>query len=79
VYPAAALLALGAWSAVLAGQPKFLLISSPVAVLAAGEVVHHFVYRLSSERRQDDGKSLLDWRSRVWGNVGQQLLRMRRR
>jgi hypothetical protein len=46
---------------------------------AAAEVTHHFVYRISSERRQDDGKSLLVWKSRVRGNVGQQLLRMRRR
>jgi len=79
VYPAAALLAIGAWTALLASQPSLLLLFSPVAVLAAAEVVHHFVYRVASERRQDDGKSLLDWKSRAWGNVGQQLRRMRRR
>jgi DNA polymerase-3 subunit gamma/tau len=79
VYPPAALLALGAWGYLLAHQPTVLALSSPVALLAAAEVVHHFVYRVSSERRQDDGKPLLDWRSRAWGNVGQQLRRMRRR
>jgi hypothetical protein len=63
----------------LASQPPLLLLFSPVALLAAAEVVHHFAYRITSERRQDDGKPLLDWKSRAWGNVGQQLRRMRRR
>jgi hypothetical protein len=79
VYPAAAFLSLGAWAALLAGQPSLLLFFSPVALLAVAELLHHFVYRVTPERAQDKGKSLLDWKSRAGGNIGQQLRRMGRR
>src|SRR5262249_27081028 len=40
------------------------------------EIVNHFLYRIQSERRQDDGRSMLDWRSRLGGNIGIQIRRM---
>ena len=79
VYPAAALLSIGAWATFLASTPALLALLSPVALLAVGEVLHHFVYRVTPERAQDKGVPLLDGKTRFGGNVGQQLKRMKRR
>ena len=79
VYPAAALLSIGAWATFLSSQPALLALFSPVALLAVAEVLHHFVYRVTPERAQDKGVPLLDWKKRMGGNIGQQLKRMKRR
>ncbi|MFI5344875.1 MAG: hypothetical protein ACHQ51_00730 [Elusimicrobiota bacterium] len=78
-YPVAALVGLGAWTALLAGQTALLALFGAPALLAAAEVIHHFVYRVTPERAQDKGKPLTDWRGRIGGNIGQQLKRMKRR
>ncbi|MEK7233381.1 MAG: hypothetical protein AAB268_06170 [Elusimicrobiota bacterium] len=49
------------------------------ALVALGEVTHHFLYRVVPERAQDKKKSLLDWRDRRGGNIGAQLRRMRQK
>lgn len=78
LYAGAALLALSGWSWLLAAHPMIFLPLLVVLAFTAGEVVHHFVYRLVPERKADQGKSVLDWRSRVGGNVGQSLRRLSR-
>lgn len=77
LYPLAALPALASWLLILGREPALLLLLGMPLLVALGEVVHHFVYRAVPERAQDKGKSLLDWRSRLGGNIGQQLARMR--
>ena len=78
-YPAAALATMAFWLQTFGREPALMLLLGLPALVALGEVAHHFVYRAVSERAQDDGKSLLDWRSRLGGNIGQQLSRMRRK
>lgn len=77
-YPAASVAALTAWLiAIAAASPALLALFGLPFLVALGEVAHHFVYRGPAERAQDKGKSMLDWRSRLGGNIGQQLYRMR--
>lgn len=77
-YPLASVAALTAWLiAIAAASPSLLGLFGPAFLVALGEVTHHFVYRGPPERAQDKGKPLLDWRSRLGGNIGQQLSRMR--
>jgi hypothetical protein len=77
IYPLAAVPALTLWAMILGREPALALLFGMPFLVALGEVFHHFGYRLVSERKQDDGKSALDWRSRLGGNIGQQLARMR--
>lgn len=76
-YPVAALAVLTVWLQTMGREPALLLLFGAPALLALGEVTHHFAYRLVPERPQDKGKALADWRSRLGGNIGQQLHRMR--
>ena len=78
-YPVAALALVAAWFQVIGGDPAVLGVMGLPALVALGEVTHHFIYRVVPERAQDKGKPLTDWRSRVGGNIGQQLRRMRRK
>ncbi len=79
-YPAAAVAGLAAWLiAIAAASPALLALFGLPFLVALGEVAHHFVYRGPAERSQDKGKPFLDWRSRLGGNIGQQLARMRRK
>jgi hypothetical protein len=77
LYPLAAVPALTLWALILGREPALALLFGMPFLVALGEVFHHFGYRLVSERKQDNGKSVLDWRSRLGGNIGQQLARMR--
>lgn len=77
-YPAAALAALTVWLQAFGAQPALLALFGLPALVALGEVTHHFVYRLVPERAQDKGQPLTSWRSRLGGNIGQQLRRMKR-
>lgn len=76
-YPATALLALAAWFQLVGNNATMLALMGLPALVALGEITHHFLYRVVPERAQDKGKPLTDWRSRVGGNIGQQLSRMR--
>lgn len=76
-YPAAALAALTVWLQAFGAEPALLALFGLPALVAIGEVTHHFVYRLVPERAQDKGQPLTSWRSRLGGNIGQQLHRMR--
>lgn len=77
-YPAVSVAALTAWLiAMAAASPAILALFGLPFLVALGEVTHHFIYRGPAERAQDKGKSILDWRSRLGGNIGQQLHRMR--
>jgi hypothetical protein len=76
-YPVAALAALTVWLQAFGAQPALLALFGLPALVALGEVTHHFVYRLVPERAQDKGQPLTSWRSRLGGNIGQQLHRMR--
>jgi hypothetical protein len=78
-YPVAALALVAAWFQVIGNNPAVLGVMGLPALVALGEVTHHFIYRVVPERAQDKGKPLTDWRSRVGGNIGQQLSRMRRK
>lgn len=93
VYPLAALTALGFWtaslfgavpaalsgffipwtalfSALTPGAAAFMLgLMGVIGLIALAEVVHHFVWRAPTKKD----------RGGVWGNLGQQLLRMRRK
>ncbi len=77
-YPAAALAALAAWLQAFGSQPALLLLFGAPALVALGEVTHHFVYRLVPETARDKGMALTDWRGRLGGNIGRQLRRMKR-
>lgn len=77
LYPLSAAAALAYWFQLVSASPEVLALLGLPALIALGEVVHHFIYRIVPERAQDKGKSLLDWRSRLGGNIGQQLSRMR--
>lgn len=79
VYPVAALALVAAWFQIIGNNPAVLGVMGLPALVALGEVTHHFIYRVVPERAQDKGKPLTDWRSRVGGNIGQQLSRMRRK
>lgn len=76
-YPLAAVAALAAWFQFIGNNPTMLLLMGAPALVALGEITHHFLYRVVPERAQDKKKSLLDWRDRLGGNIGQQLRRMR--
>ena len=76
LYPTAALGAMAMWLQAFGDNSAMLLLFGPAALVAMGEVAHHFLYRGPAERAQDKGKSFLDWRDRVGGNIGQQLRRM---
>ena len=78
-YPVAALALVAAWFQIIGSNPAVLGVMGLPALVALGEVTHHFIYRVVPERAQDKGKPLTDWRSRVGGNIGQQLKRMRRK
>lgn len=78
-YPVAALAMVAAWFQIIGNDPAVLGVMGLPALVALGEVTHHFIYRVVPERAQDKGKPLSDWRSRVGGNIGQQLSRMRRK
>ncbi len=78
-YPVAALGLVAAWYQIIGSNPAVLAVMGLPALVALGEVTHHFIYRVVPERAQDKGKPLTDWRSRVGGNIGQQLRRMRRK
>lgn len=78
-YPVAALALVAAWYQIIGHNPAVLAMMGLPALVALGEVTHHFVYRVVPERAQDKGKPFGDWRSRVGGNIGQQLRRMRRK
>ncbi|MBI2787857.1 MAG: hypothetical protein HYX59_04175 [Elusimicrobia bacterium] len=78
-YPVAALAMVAAWFQIIGSNPAVLAVMGLPALVALGEVTHHFIYRVVPERAQDKGKPLTDWRSRVGGNIGQQLRRMRRK
>lgn len=78
-YPATAMLALAAWFQLVGNNATMLALMGLPALVALGEITHHFLYRVVPERAQDKGKPLTDWRSRVGGNIGQQLGRMRRK
>lgn len=79
VYPAVALAGLGFWAKAASASPALLAMMALPAAFAAGEVLHHFVWRLVPERAQDKGKPLADADSRLGGNIGQALKRLRRR
>lgn len=70
---------MAAWTQLLGREPAMLAIMGLPLLVALGEVTHHFIYRVVPERAQDKGKPLTDWKSRLGGNIGQQLSRMRRR
>lgn len=76
-YPLAAVAALAAWFQFIGNNPTMLLLMGAPALVALGEITHHFLYRVVPERAKDKKKSMLDWRDRLGGNVGQQLSRMR--
>lgn len=76
-YPLTALAALTAWFQFIGNNPTMLLLMGAPALVALGEITHHFLYRVVPERAKDKKKSLLDWRDRLGGNIGQQLSRMR--
>ncbi|MCM2305784.1 MAG: hypothetical protein NDJ72_13870, partial [Elusimicrobia bacterium] len=78
-YPVAALGMMAAWFQIVGNNPTMLALMGLPALVALGEVTHHFLYRVVPERAQDKGKPLTDWRSRAGGNIGQQLKRMRRK
>jgi hypothetical protein len=78
-YPVAALAMIAAWFQIIGSNPAVLGVMGLPALVALGEVTHHFIYRVVPERAQDKGKPLTDWRSRIGGNIGQQLRRMRRK
>ncbi len=76
-YPLTAVGALAAWFQFIGNNPTMLLLMGAPALVALGEITHHFLYRVVPERAQDKKKSMLDWRDRLGGNIGQQLSRMR--
>lgn len=76
-YPLAAVAALTAWFQLVGNNPTMLLLMGAPALVALGEITHHFLYRVVPERAKDKNKSMLDWRDRLGGNIGQQLRRMR--
>jgi len=76
-YPLAAMAALAAWFQFIGNNPTMLLLMGAPALVALGEITHHFLYRVVPERAKDKKKSMLDWRDRLGGNIGQQLSRMR--
>lgn len=76
-YPLAAVAALAAWFQFIGNNPTMLLLMGAPALVALSEITHHFVYRVVPERAKDKKKSMLDWRDRLGGNIGQQLSRMR--
>jgi len=76
-YPAVALASLAAWFQFIGSNPTMLLLMGAPALVALGEITHHFLYRVVPERAKDRKKSMLDWRDRLGGNIGQQLSRMR--
>lgn len=75
-YPTAALAGMSLWLQAFGSNSAMLLLFGPAALVALGEVAHHFLYRGPAERAQDEGKSFFDWRDRAGGNIGQQLRRM---
>ena len=77
VYPLAATAALAAWFQLVGNNPTMLALMGLPALVALGEITHHFIYRVTAERKQDEKKPLLDWRGRAGGNIGQQLRRMK--
>lgn len=76
-YPLTAVAALAAWFQFIGNNPTMLLLMGAPALVALGEITHHFLYRVVPERAQDRKKSLFDWRDRLGGNIGAQLRRMR--
>jgi len=77
LYPLAALTAIALWIQLIGTNPALLALMGLPALVALGEITHHFLYRVVPERAQDKGKPLSDWRGRLGGNIGQQLKRMR--